>query len=96
LDDKALKQFLRSSEDFQDLISGVYRMNRAGRLGGAEGGGAAAPDAARGTLDQHVRILAAAGDNLSCLFLRLRESPALFGIHEPAEDPSDPNAGAGE
>jgi hypothetical protein len=96
LDDEALKPFLRSSEDFQDLISGVYRMNRAGRLGGTEGGGAASPDAARGALEQHVRILAAAGDNLSCIFLRLRESPALFGIHEPAEDPSNPNAGAGE
>jgi hypothetical protein len=71
LSDGALQAFLRSSQDFQDLISGVHRMNKAGRLEGPPGGGAAA--------EQHARILAAAGDNVSCLFLHLRESPALFG-----------------
>jgi hypothetical protein len=97
LDDTDLQSFLQSSQDFQDLISGVYRMNKVGRLGGLEGplggsavdGGAAAaaaaPSASGASVERHARILAAAGDSLSCLFLRVRESPALFGIHGPPE-----------
>jgi hypothetical protein len=96
LDDADLQSFLQSSQVFQDLISGVYRMNKAGRLGGlggqiggseVDGEAAAAAAGSRGdaAVERHARILAAAGDNLSCLFLRVRESPALFGIHGPSE-----------
>jgi hypothetical protein len=96
LDDVDLQSFLQSSQVFQDLISGVYRMNKAGRLGGlggpiggsevdGEAAAAAASSASDAAAERHARILAAAGDSPSCLFLRVRESPALFGIHGPPE-----------
>jgi hypothetical protein len=74
-----LQRLLQRNEEIQDLVTGVYRMNMAGRLG---------PDWIEDvpernlnvavSADQQPQILVAAGGNLSCLFLHLRDCPVLF------------------
>jgi hypothetical protein len=59
--------------DLQDFVTGVYRMNMAGRLGPEEAGDASRARGAAVPAERHARILAAAGDNLSSLFLHLRD-----------------------
>jgi hypothetical protein len=86
LDDVDLQSFLRSSQDVQDLISGVYRMNRAGRLGGAEGGGGAAASAAAAGGERWKGTFASSlprgKTRAACSFAYARAT--LFGIHEPS------------
>jgi ankyrin repeat protein len=65
LGDADVREFLQSSDSFQGFLTGLYRMNRAGRL---EDGIPA---------EQHMEILATGGSDLSCLFLHLRDSPSL-------------------
>jgi hypothetical protein len=70
LDYAPLREFLEQSEVVQDVVSGLWRMSKAGRClgseaerGGWEDGGSAA---------QRIRVLQAADGNLSSLFLYLR------------------------
>jgi ankyrin repeat protein len=56
------KAFFLSREDIQDMITGIYRMNKAARAAGAP---------AAVTPAQHIQVLAAAADNPSCLFVYL-------------------------
>jgi hypothetical protein len=71
-----LETFLNDrGEDFERLVTGVYRMNKAGRLGAFDGAESVAIAVSAGT---HVQILDAVRDDLDCLFLHLRESPSLF------------------
>jgi hypothetical protein len=79
LNDPALQGLFQTREDLQDLVTGVYRMNKAGRLGPERDENA--PEVSRNvgaSADQQPRILVAAGGNLSCLFLHLRDCPVLF------------------
>jgi hypothetical protein len=59
------------------MVTGVYRMNKAGRLGpepaGGDGAAARAREAEALSAEQHASVLAAAGGNASCLFLHLRD-----------------------
>jgi hypothetical protein len=87
-----LQVFLRSQGDVEELVTGVYRMNKEGRLGGSEEG-EGCPIAL--SASQHVRILQATKDDLSCLFLHLRDCPVLFAGVEAATAstrPSDADA----
>jgi ankyrin repeat protein len=61
------RTFLESQEKVQDMVAGVYRMNKAGR---APGGGA--PEAVSPA--RQILTLAAAADSPSCLFLHLRDA----------------------
>jgi hypothetical protein len=72
-----LQVFLRSSVPFQDFLTGVYRMNKAGRLGKSTTQAGRGLDETASAL-RHTRILEAAIDDASCLFLHLRVCPALF------------------
>jgi ankyrin repeat protein len=76
-----LQAFLWSHGDVEELVTGVYRMNKEGRLGGSEEG-EGCPIAL--SASQHVRILQATKDNLGCLFLHLRDCPVLFAGAEVA------------
>jgi hypothetical protein len=76
------EQFLASEESFRDLGTEAGRMNRAGRL-------EVAPDASFAG-EHRARILSAAGDSLSCVFLHLRDSPAATSRIRPP-----PTAGVG-
>jgi hypothetical protein len=69
-----LQQLLQSHESLQDMVTGVYLMNKEGRLG-CEG---ADDDPDTFPTGRHIFILEAAKDNLSCLFLHLRQCPTLF------------------
>jgi hypothetical protein len=69
LDDPALQEFLRTREDFQDLVNGVYRMNKAGR---------GVAQASVVSAERQVRVLQAARGDLSSLFLHLRDCGSLF------------------
>jgi hypothetical protein len=64
------EEFLASEESVRELVAEVGRMNRAGRL-------EVAPDTASAG-EHHARILSAAGDSLSCVFLHLRDCPAAM------------------
>jgi hypothetical protein len=68
---------LSGDESFQNFLVGVYLMNKAGRhrLRSPEQQDGGAPDA---KADQHLRVLMAAVDNPSCLFLHLRDCDVLF------------------
>jgi hypothetical protein len=88
LTNKQVQQFLRSHEPIQDMVTGVYRMNEAGRSGGSDAFGDSSVDAPR-PFDLHLRVLESAGDDLSCVFLHLRDCcGSLFGR-------GDGNAAAG-
>jgi hypothetical protein len=81
LRDRDVHQLLEAQKSILDMVTGLYLMNKAGRLR-PEGG--RAPDSSAFSARWHVRVLESAKDNLSCLFLHLRGCPALFG--EPAEE----------
>jgi ankyrin repeat protein len=69
------RRFFLSREDLQDMITGIYRMNKAARVAGAP---------AAVTPAQHIKGLAAAADNPSCLFVYLLNAgcQSLFaGFH---------------
>jgi hypothetical protein len=68
-----LQWLLAEREDFRDFLTGLYRMNMAGRLGPEEAGDASRAWGAAVPAEQHARTLAAAGDNLSSLFHHLRD-----------------------
>jgi hypothetical protein len=74
---RALQELLAAREDIQGMVTGVYRMNKAGRLGPEPAGGGVDAARARGaaalSAEQRARVLAAAGGNASCLFLHLRD-----------------------
>jgi hypothetical protein len=76
LKDETLQNFLLAEESIQEFVIGVYRMNKAGRAGGAGLAWDHAPEDVE--VSRHIRILEAADGNLSCLFLHLRESASLF------------------
>jgi hypothetical protein len=76
LSDRDVSQTLEAQESLLDMVTGLYLMNKAGRLGPE---GRRAPDIAAFSEQQHVQVLESAKDNLSCLFLYLRGCPALFG-----------------
>jgi hypothetical protein len=79
LTNERVQQFLQSHEPIQDMVTGVYRMNKAGRSGGSDAFGDAAVDAPR-SADLHLRVLESAADDLSCVFLHLRDCcGSLFG-----------------
>jgi hypothetical protein len=85
LNDGALQEFLRGNDAFQELVCGVYRMNKAGRLlrgsEPEEGIPAESPLSAR----DHDRILDAARGEPDCLFWHLRDSPSLFLRENPSD-----------
>jgi hypothetical protein len=69
LGDYALLEFLRTREDVQELVNGVYRMNKVGR------------DASQAGVisgERQVRVLQAARGDPSSLFLHLRDCDSLF------------------
>jgi ankyrin repeat protein len=76
-----LQQLLEEHEPLLEMVTGVYHMNRAGRLG-PEGNvvneSEVIPDSTAFSAQQHVRVLESVKDNLSCLFLHVRGCPALF------------------
>jgi hypothetical protein len=63
-----LEEFFFDDEAFLEFVNGMYRMNRAGRAAGS------------GSAMQDLRILEAGKDDLSCLFLHLRNCPGLFAL----------------
>jgi hypothetical protein len=63
-----LDDFFETDKAFLGFVNGMYRMNRAGRAGGS------------GSAMQDLRILEAGKDDLSCLFLHLRDCPGLFAL----------------
>jgi hypothetical protein len=75
LSDRDVSQTLEAQESLLDMVTGLYLMNKAGRLGPE---GSRAPDSAAFSAQQHVRVLESVKDNLSCLFLHVRGCPALF------------------
>jgi hypothetical protein len=76
---EALQDLLRFDHALQEMVTAMYRMNRAGRLLAHEANKDGAPETSEG----HARILVAAGDNLSCVFLHLRDCcPALVTCRE--------------
>jgi hypothetical protein len=91
-----LQEYLRATQPMQELITGVYRMNKAGRQPGKrEAAGSEAPSTET-DLERHIRVLEAAGDNLSCAFIHLRDSPILFsripfraGVTHRPKEPED-------
>jgi ankyrin repeat protein len=79
---EALGEYLLSHESFQDLITGVYRMNKAGRSDGSNEVGDRTVESpapvgrSRGEHDSatlHLSVLESAMDDLSCVFLHLRD-----------------------
>jgi hypothetical protein len=77
---------LGSDEALQEMVAGVYRMNKAGRAAREPEGEAAGDRRAMLSTWRHVRVLGAARGDLSSLFLRLRECPAATGrlLRSPA------------
>jgi hypothetical protein len=75
LDDEPLQGFLRANAPVQEMATGLYHMNEAGRLVGRTSEGS--PEAVIPPW-RHARILEAAGGNVSCIFVHLREFPALL------------------
>jgi ankyrin repeat protein len=78
LDNNTLQSYLRESEPVLEMTTGLCRMNKAGRRfrrRNHSSRGAAIPTR------KHLHILEAAGGNLSCLFVHLREFPALLAGH---------------
>jgi ankyrin repeat protein len=75
LNDHDVRQTLVAQESLLEMVTGVYCMNKAGRLGPE---GSTAPDSAAFSARQHVQVLESAKDNPSCLFLHVRGCPALF------------------
>jgi hypothetical protein len=63
LDNPELQEFLKGAWAIQELAAGFYIMNKAGRLDVVEGSSSY----------HHALVLESAGDNLSCLFLHMRE-----------------------
>jgi hypothetical protein len=75
LNDDDLQQLLGAHESLMEMVTGVHRMNKAGRIGSE---GNRAPDSAAFSAQRHVQVLESTEDNLSCLFLHVRGCPALF------------------
>jgi hypothetical protein len=91
LNDGSLQEFLRGHDAFQELICGVCRMNKAGRLlRGSEPEESVAAEAATAVLSvgHHARILDSARGDPDCLFLHLRDSPNLFFQENPSPSSS--------
>jgi hypothetical protein len=86
LNHEALQNLLGSDEALQEMVTGVYRMNKAGRAARGPEGEAAGDRRAMLSTWRHVRVLGAARGDLSSLFLRLRECPAATGrlLRSPA------------
>jgi hypothetical protein len=74
--DGFVQQFLWSHRPLGEMILRVYHMNKAGRLEATEAGISTARQA---------HILAAATNNLSCLFLHLRDCPVPLAGNEAAK-----------
>jgi ankyrin repeat protein len=91
LNNDELQQLLQSHESLQDMVTGVYLMNKEGRLG-CEG---AEDDPDTFSNGRHICVLEAAKDNLSCLFLHLRQCPTLFASRDGALDDEHGDEGAG-
>jgi hypothetical protein len=66
LDNSELQEFLQGAGAIQDLVAGLYRMNKAGRLR-VEGSSGSSKE------QRHAVVLQGAIDDPSCLFLHLRE-----------------------
>jgi ankyrin repeat protein len=79
LNDHDVRETLVAQESLLEMVTGVYCMNKAGRLGPE---GSTAPDSAAFSARQHVQVLESAKDNPSCLFLHVRGCPALFAQPE--------------
>jgi hypothetical protein len=71
LNHDALQNFLQGEGDILEMVTSLYRMNRAGRIRDLEEAGAVSGTSS--SAGRHVRILSAAGKDLSCLFLHLRD-----------------------
>jgi ankyrin repeat protein len=81
----SLQEFLRGHDAFQELVCGVYRMNKAGRLlRGSEPEEGMPAESALSDRD-HARILNAARGEPDCLFWHLRDSPSLFLRENPSD-----------
>jgi hypothetical protein len=95
LDDEPLQGFLRTNAPVQEMATGLYHMNEAGRLVGRTSEGS--PEAVISPR-RHARILEAAGGNVSCLFVHLREFAALLAGSgaRAARPPVDGAAGVAE
>jgi hypothetical protein len=78
LDNNTLQGYLRETEPIQEMATGLCRMNKAGRRFRRRN--QRYREAAIPTR-KHLHILEAAGGNLSCLFVHLREFPALLEGH---------------
>jgi hypothetical protein len=85
LSDGALQEFLRGHDAFQELICGVYRMNKAGRLLRSSEPEEGVPAESALSARDHARILDAARGEPDCLFWHLRDSPSLFLRENPLD-----------
>jgi hypothetical protein len=77
LSNEALQEFLLKDEAFQDLLDGIYRMNKEGRLNESNPVGGDSGSVV--SVEMHIRTLAAAGNDLSCHFIHLRGFPVTMG-----------------
>jgi hypothetical protein len=85
LNDGSLQEFLHGHDAFQELVCGIYRMNKAGRLlHGCEPEEGIPAESTLSTRD-HARILDAARGKPDCLFWHLRDSPSLFLRENPLD-----------
>lgn len=79
LTNQEVQRLLSTREDFRDLVTGVYCMNKVGRLRPKVVADDAAARESFVFAEQHARILAATGDDLTRLFLHLRDCcPVIF------------------
>jgi hypothetical protein len=85
LSDGALQEFLRGNDAFQELVCGIFRMNKAGRLLRGSEPEEGMPAESALSAGDHARILDAAQGEPDCLFWHLRDSPSLFLRENPSD-----------